>query len=140
ELELTDIFADLASYIFARDFLRERGYRFCLDGITHVSLPLIDRDHLGFDLMKIFWSSDLADHLNGAGGETLRQAAHRAGPERLILARCDSELALDVGESLGVTLYQGHLLEEMLARRMTRVRSIKMLADALARHRAASRG
>ncbi len=140
ELQLTDIFADLSSYTFARDFLRERGYRFCLDGITHLSLPLIDRDHLGFDLVKIFWNADLADHLNGQGGDRLRQAAERVGPERLILARCDSEQALDVGDSLGISLYQGHLLEEMLARRMTRTRSIKTLADALARHRAAARG
>lgn len=140
ELQLIDIFADLSSYFFARDFLRERGYRFCLDGITHVSLPLVDRDRLGFDLMKVFWTADFADHLNGIGGDELRQAAHKVGPERLILARCDTELALDVGESLGVSLYQGHLLDEMLARRMTRVRSIKTLADALARHRAASRG
>ena len=140
ELQLTDIFSDLNSYYFARDFLRERGYRFCLDGVTHMSLPLVDRDRLGFDLMKVFWTADFADHLNGLGGDELRQAAHRAGPERLILARCDSELALDVGESLGVSLYQGHLLDDMLARRVTRVRSIKTLADALARHRAATRG
>jgi EAL domain-containing protein (putative c-di-GMP-specific phosphodiesterase class I) len=140
ELQLTDIFADLSSYFFARDFLRQRGYRFCLDGVTHLSLPLIDRDLLGFDLVKIFWNPDLIDHLNGQGGEQLKQAAHRVGPERLIMARCDSEQALEIGDSLGITLYQGHLLEEMLARRMTRMRSIKTLADALARHRASARG
>jgi len=140
ELQLTDIFADLSSYFFARDFLRERGYRFCLDAITHLSLPLIDRDHLGFDLVKIFWNADLVDHLSGQGGDQLKQAAHRVGPERLIMARCDSEQALDVGDMLGITLYQGHLLEEMLTRRMTRVRSIKALADALARQRMAARG
>lgn len=140
ELRLPDIFADLSSYYFARDFLRERGYRFCLDGVTHLSLPLIDRDRLGFDLIKIFWNADLIDHLNGRGGDLLRQAAERAGPGRLILARCDDEQALEVGDTLGITLYQGHLLEEMLARSMTRSRSVKTLADALARHRAAARG
>lgn len=140
ELQLTDIFADLGSYFFARDFLRERGYRFCLDGVTHLSLPLVDRDRLGFDLVKIFWNADLADRLTGTDADQLRQAAARVGSERLILARCDSELALDIGDTLGITLYQGHLLEEMLTRRMTRVRSIKTLADALARHRAAARG
>ena len=140
ELQLTDIFADLSSYFFARDFLRERGYRFCLDGVTHLSLPLIDRGRLGFDLVKIFWNADLADHLNGLGGDLLRQAAERVGSERLILARCDSEQALDIGDALGISLYQGHLLEEMLSQRMTRTRSIKTLADALARHRAAARG
>ena len=140
ELQLTDIFADLGSFFFARDFLRQRGYRFCLDGVTHLSLPLIDRENLGFDLVKLFWNADLLDHLSGQGGEQLKQAADRVGPERLIMARCDSEQALEIGDSLGISLYQGHLLEEMLARRMTRMRSIKTLADALARHRAAARG
>jgi len=139
ELQLSDIFTDLNNYTFARDFLRERGYRFCLDGITHHSLPLINRDHLGFDLVKLFWNADLVDHLSGQGGDPLRHAAAQVGAERLILARCDSEQALDVGDALGISLYQGHLLEEMLARRMTRTRSIKTLADALARHRAAAR-
>lgn len=140
ELQLTDIFADLSSYFFARDFLRERGYRFCIDGVTHLSLPLIDRDRLGFDLAKIFWSGDLADHLNGIGGDQLKQAAQRIGPERLILARCDSEQAFEIGDALSISLYQGRLLEEMLAQHMTRKRSVKSLADALARHRAATRG
>ena len=140
EVQLTDIFADLGAYFFARDFLRERGYRFCLDGVTHLTLPLVERDRLGFDLVKVFWAPELIDHLSGNAGEALRQAARRLGPERLILARCDSEQALEIGDSLGISLYQGRLLDEMLKRRITRVRSIQALADALGRHRAATRG
>ena len=66
-------------------------------------------------------------------------AAEKMGSERLILARCDSEQALEVGDSLGITLYQGHLLDEMVARNITRQESIEALTDALQRHRAASR-
>ncbi|TFG88047.1 MAG: EAL domain-containing protein [Hyphomicrobiales bacterium] len=139
EVQLTDIFADLGAYLFARDFLHERGYRFCLDGMTHLALPLVDRERLGFDLVKVFWTPDLVDHLSGRAGDTLKEAARRLGPERLILARCDSEHALEIGDSLGIALYQGWLLEEMLKRRITRMRSIQALADALARHRAATR-
>jgi hypothetical protein len=139
ELQLFDVYADLGNFLFARDFLHERGYKFCLDATTHMSLPLIDRAELGFDLVKLLWSSDLADRLSGPSGRTLRSAAEKVGPSRLILAHCDSERALEVGESLGITLYQGYLLDEMLARNVTREDSIAALTEALQRHRAANR-
>jgi hypothetical protein len=139
ELLLFDVYANLEDFLFARDFLHERGYKFCLDAATHMSLPLIDRGALGFDLVKLLWSDDLADALSGPRGQSLQAAAENMGSERLILARCDSERAFDVGESLGITLYQGHLLDEMLARNVTRKESIEALTRALARHRAASR-
>src|SRR5260370_7531040 len=44
ELQAIDIFSDLGAYIFARDFVRERGYRVCLDGVTDLTLPFTDRD------------------------------------------------------------------------------------------------
>ncbi|MCH8808288.1 MAG: EAL domain-containing protein [Proteobacteria bacterium] len=139
ELQLFDVYADLGNFLFARDFLHERGYKFCLDGTTHLSLPLIDREELGFDLVKLQWSPDLFDQLHGFRGTGLRQAAQDMGAERLILNRCDSEQALEVGESLGITLYQGHLLDEMLSNNITRRDTIEALTDALGRHRAATR-
>ncbi|MEE8188001.1 MAG: hypothetical protein V3T80_02220 [Kiloniellales bacterium] len=139
ELQLIDIYADLANFLFARDFLRERGYRFCLDGMSHFSLPLIDREKLGVDLVKLFWSADLGDQLDGPRGEFLREAARKVGCERIILARCDSEHALEFGQSLGITLYQGHLLDHMLTEGVSRDESARALSDALARHRVASR-
>ena len=139
ELQLFDVYADLGNFLFARDFLHERGYKFCLDGMTHLSLPLINREELGFDLVKLQWSPDLFDQLHGFRGTGLRQAAQDMGAERLILNRCDSEQALEVGESLGITLYQGHLLDEMLSNNITRRDTIEALTDALGRHRAAAR-
>jgi len=139
ELQLFDVFADLGNFTFARSFLRERGYKFCLDATTHMSLPLIDRDKLGFDLVKLLWSEDLGDRLRGPSGNSLRSAADKVGSERLILAHCDSENALEVGESLGISLYQGYLLDEMVARNITREESIGALTEALQRHRAAGR-
>ena len=139
ELQLFDVYADLGNFLFARDFLHERGYKFCLDGTTHMSLPLINREDLGFDLVKLQWSPDLFDQLHGFRGNSLCQAARDMGSERLILNRCDSEQALEVGKSLGITLYQGHLLDEMLSSNITRQDTVEALTDALGRHRAASR-
>ena len=139
ELQLFDVFLDLNNFQFARDFLHERGYKFCLDATTHLSLPLVDRERLGFDLVKLLWSNDLDDQLAGPRGKGFRMAVEKIGSERLILAHCDSEQALEIGGSLGIALYQGRLLDEMLARNITREESVEALTDALARHRAASR-
>ncbi len=139
ELQLFDVYADLGSFLFARDFLHERGYRFCLDAMTHMSLPLIDREALGFDLVKLLWSADLCDQLSGVRGQGVREAARKMGSERLILTRCDTEQALEVGQTLGITLYQGHLLDEMLSNNITRQDTIEALTEALGRHRAATR-
>jgi hypothetical protein len=139
ELQLFDVYADLSNFQFARDFLHERGYKFCLDATTHMSLPLVDREQLGFDLVKLLWSDDLNDQLAGARGKGFRMAAEKMGPERLILARCDSELALEVGDSLGITLYQGYLLDEMMASNITRKESIEAMTEALQRHRSQNR-
>ena len=61
ELQLIDIYSDVANYMFARDFVLERGYRVCIDGVTHQSLPLVDRQALGADLVKLAWLPELSD-------------------------------------------------------------------------------
>ena len=37
-----------------------------------------------------------------------------AGPERVVLCRCDSGEAIGFGQSLGVTMFQGRYVSEML--------------------------
>jgi len=49
-----DVFADLGSFLYVRDFARKRGYRICLDGLSHLSLPFMDRATSASDLMKIY--------------------------------------------------------------------------------------
>ena len=63
----------------------------------------------------------------------------RVGTDRIILARCESEQALEIGRSLGISLYQGRWLDQMLSRNVSREQTVLTLTDALARHRAAVR-
>jgi hypothetical protein len=139
ELQLIDVFADLGSFTFARDFLHERGYKLCLDGITHLSLPFIDRDRLGFDLIKLQWSADLADQTTGARGEALREAVALQSPERIIMCHSDSQTAVEVGRALGIAMYQGHLLDHLLLGGTNQQETIRTMTDAQSRNRAAAR-
>jgi hypothetical protein len=124
ELQKVDIFADLGAYIFARDFLHERGYRVCLDGVSAVMLGYIDRERLGLDLIKMFWSPDMADALHTERTTAFREAVERTGRSRIILARCDSADAVAFGQSVGLRLFQGRHIDRLLSAGGARPRQI----------------
>ena len=113
ELPALDVMNDPKDYLFARDFLKERGYKIVLDGVKYLNLPMIDRDWLGFDFVKVTWASSLFDDAAGQRGEALKSAVHRIGRERIVLCRVDSDYALKAGEALGITLYQGRLIDHL---------------------------
>ncbi|MAF96332.1 MAG: hypothetical protein CMM60_11340 [Rhodospirillaceae bacterium] len=114
ELQKEDIFRDLASYLFAREFVQEKGYKVCLDGLTARTIDIIDRERLGADIAKLIWHTDLVD-----GGdelhEKIREIIKRGGPDRLILCRCDNREAIDFGHSVGIDLFQGRYVESLIA-------------------------
>jgi hypothetical protein len=113
ELPALDIMNDPNEYLFARDFLKERGYKIVIDCVKHLNLPLIDREWLGFDFVKITWTASLFDESGGQRGKALKSAVNRIGRDRVILCRVDSDYALKAGEALGITLYQGRLIDTL---------------------------
>jgi hypothetical protein len=114
ELQLIDVFAELGAYLFIREFVRERGYLMCIDGLHYLHLPLIDRKRLGADLVKMIWSPDLLDSLNDAKRQELKAAIKRVGVDRVTLCRCDSVEAIRWGQALGIRLFQGHYIDSRL--------------------------
>ena len=119
ELQLVDIFADVSEFFFARDYLSEKGYRLCVDGVTHHSLPLVDRKALGTDLVKVLWSPAFIDESPDEGKrEKVQQAIDRCGKSRVVLARCDSPEAVRFGHQLGITMFQGRFLDALMQEEM----------------------
>jgi hypothetical protein len=114
ELQPVDVFGDISSFVFARDFVRERGYRVCLDGLNHLTFPLLQRGQLGCDLEKIVWAMDMEHDASAERRERLRQAMAEAGPSRVILCRCDSPRAIAFGHQLGITLFQGRHVDRLM--------------------------
>ncbi|MGH6944346.1 MAG: hypothetical protein ACREH6_09030 [Geminicoccaceae bacterium] len=129
ELQLIDIFAELGAYLFVREFLRERGYLVCVDGLHYLHLPMIDRKQLGADLVKFTWSPDLLDGVNGSRRDKLRVAIRQVGFDRVILCRCDSIDAVRWGQSMGIRLFQGYYIDSRL--RATRPAAIAAARKAL---------
>jgi len=113
EFHKIDVFADLGSYLYVRDFARKRGYRICLDGLSHLSLPFMDRADLGLDLMKIYWTADMPDDRLH-----IRKLVEHAGEHRVILCRCDNDQAIEYGRSIGISLFQGKQVDTMMGGQM----------------------
>jgi len=114
ELRLEDVFADMEAYVFARDYVRQRGYRLCIDALDVESLMLVDRERLGADLVKLFWDPDLPSRMITKEGIALAQRLRAGEGARTVLARCESGQAVTLGQELGIAMFQGRHVDDLL--------------------------
>jgi len=112
ELQLVDIFSDIKAFILAKTFAQYRGYKICIDGITVDKLKYIDREQLNGDLLKIIWHPSFMDMVREDSHFT--DYVNRAERAKMILCRVDDPQAVEVGNSLGINLYQGRYIQRML--------------------------
>lgn len=113
ELQLADIFSDVKAFILAKTFAQYRGYKICIDGITVDKLRYIDRGHLDGDLLKIIWHPSFMDVIKEDTHFT--DYVNKAERARMILCRVDDPQAVEIGNSLGINLYQGRYIQRLLA-------------------------
>jgi len=117
ELRIEDIFSDPSSFAFARDFLNERGYHICIDGLTLDTFPYADPIRMGVTYGKLSWSTEIAGMVGTERGEELKAMIMMRKRGRTILARCDSEAAIRAGRQLGITLFQGRYVDSLIRER-----------------------
>lgn len=113
EMRLEDMFADPTGFAFARDFVTERGYRICIDGLTLATLPFADPSRLGVAYAKLNWAQELTTYVGTQMGQEFKDMLRSRRKGRTILARCDSEAAVKVGQQLGITLFQGRYIDSL---------------------------
>jgi len=90
-----DVVADPAGFAFARDFVRTRGYRMLLRGVTPSLLPALALPRLGLDLVQIDWSASASGH------------PLDTGTTPLVVGRSDELAALDWARVHGAAFVQG---------------------------------
>lgn len=122
ELQLLDIFADINAFIFARDFVREKGYRICLDGVSHLTLPFIDRQKMSVDLVKIVASPTMSDEMEAAALAEFKTMVERVGKARIILSRVDSPTQARFGQQAGIPMFQGRHIDSLVQQEQRRAR------------------
>lgn len=113
ELQMVDIFSDLAAFLLARDFAHERGYRLCIDGVSCESLPYVNRAGLKGDMIKVIWNDTLANMLTGVHNRFERDLK-KVGPDRVIVCRVDDSEAIELAQSHGISMFQGRYVQRVL--------------------------
>jgi EAL domain-containing protein (putative c-di-GMP-specific phosphodiesterase class I) len=114
EIQAFDALADAGGFAVARAFLRERGYAICLDGLSQVSATLVNMARFEADFLKLTWKRqmlDASDERHAALARSLRTT----GLQRAILCRCDAPVSVEYGQSLGITLFQGRYIDQLLS-------------------------
>lgn len=114
ELQIGDVFSDISGFLLAKDTVQKLGYRVCLDGVVDASFPQVDRQRLGFDLIKLQWNGDTARDLDADRNQQVLEAIKRCGSNRVILTRCDNAQAVEYGRALGLSLFQGRHLDQLI--------------------------
>jgi len=114
EIQIADVFADMAGFLAARNAVQKLGYRVCIDGLTTLSFMQIDREKLGFDLAKVQWNADIESDLKSLENKQFAKAIQNCGPNRVILCRCDGRQAVDYGQAMGISLFQGRFLDKVI--------------------------
>ena len=114
ELQLVDIFSDIKAFMLAKTFAQYRGYKICIDGVTVDKLKYINRTNLGADLIKIIWHPSFIDIVNE--DKHFVDYVNRAERAKMILCRVDDPAEVEIGNSLGINLYQGRYIQRLLAK------------------------
>ena len=114
ELQISDVFEDMRAFIMARNAVQKLGYRVCLDGLSDLSFTQVDREKLGFDLVKLQWNADIPSDLQTRENKKIADMIKSCGPNRVILNRCDNRKAVDYGQALGISLFQGRYLDKLM--------------------------
>lgn len=113
ELQAVDIVSDIGSFLFARGFARQKGFRLLLDGLHWRSIAVLRTDRLGLDLVKVLWDPAFAGR-RGDAVSALRGLVERDGADRVVLCRVDDERAVEIGHGLGISLFQGRHIDQLL--------------------------
>jgi EAL domain-containing protein (putative c-di-GMP-specific phosphodiesterase class I) len=114
EIQISDVFADMHSFIAAKNRLQKLGYRVCLDGLSELSFMQVDRAKLGFDMAKMHWREGMGSSFSANEILKMTETIAQYGQNRVILCRCDTEEAIEWGKSVGIALFQGRYVDYRL--------------------------
>lgn len=114
EVPIIDVFADVHAFHVARREVQKLGYRLCLDGVSMESFFMLDREKLGVDLVKVQWNADIESDLSSKENKGIIKTVSDFGSNRVILCRCDSKEAVQYGQALGISLFQGRYIDSVV--------------------------
>jgi EAL domain-containing protein (putative c-di-GMP-specific phosphodiesterase class I) len=110
DIHRSDLFLNFTTTRNAISILKSEGFGVGIDGITPSTLPFINFSLLDVDYYKIMVAREKLAELKE---EPAMQALKKLDRAKVIFYQCDSEEALRFGQELGITQYQGWLIDDV---------------------------
>ncbi|MFN3077420.1 MAG: hypothetical protein ABT940_11160, partial [Alphaproteobacteria bacterium] len=110
EVSCFDLLENAQNLPFLHWFLKNRGYRLCVDGVSPEQFMIMDWPALEVDMIKLRWTASFADGNDAAFRQKVTEVAATANQE-LVLCRCDDQTAVDWGADAGISVFQGWYLD-----------------------------
>lgn len=111
EFRQANIVENFDEFQVARGLIRAKGAHIAVDQIFPQTVGLVDLDFLGASIAKIHWRNGAEEVLHEREQAIEGLIASGVLP---VLIRVDQDRALEVGAEMGITMYQGFLIDDML--------------------------
>ena len=111
EFRQSNIVENFDEFQVARGLIRARGAHIAVDQIFPQTVGLVDLDFLGASMAKIHWRNGAEEVLAEREKAIIGLIESGVLP---VLIRVDQERAIEVGNSMGINMYQGFLIDDML--------------------------
>jgi len=111
EFRQSNIVENFDEFQVARGLIKSKGATIAVDQIFPQTVGLVDLDYIGASIAKIHWRNGAEDILK----ERERAVKYLIDCNVLpVLIRVDNARAIEVGERMGINLFQGFLIDDML--------------------------
>ncbi len=111
EFRQANILQHFDEYMIASQLIQSRGGTVAVDAIFPETTGVVNLSRLNANMAKIFWRPGAEDVLPNFKDEIART---QAGGTLIVLARLDDEQGLNTGHQLGITMFQGFFVDDLL--------------------------
>ena len=111
EFRQENMFQHFGQFQTACDLIHKRGGTVAIDNVQPETLGLVNLHRLKVKMAKIMWHAEAVDALMGAKDDI---RAMQEGGTTMVLARVDDDQAIKIGQGLGITLFQGYIVDKLL--------------------------
>jgi len=111
EFRQSDILQNFEEFVLACDLIKSKSGTIAIDAIFPETVGIVNMSRVNANIAKIFWRAGAEDILPKYKKEIID--IQQAGT-LLVLARLDDEVGLKTGQALGISMFQGFYVDDLL--------------------------
>lgn len=111
EVQAIDVLSAVREYYDVQDVVSSLGHSLLIDGLSTLTMQMLDVRLMKPDYAKLIWSAELVDTHNPESSKTAEEIIEAVGGSQTVLSRCDSQTAMAWGLKSGIRIFQGYFLD-----------------------------